>query len=148
MEPTPPTPSGEGVKEPEPKTLPETGLIETYGGRPWSDAWNRLRTQGIATDLRTVLPVEVERRFGEIVPGENDFDTCFREWWLVEIRHARSAGVITFVTEATLPYRTGVGVQKYQARLKRLVRLFFPIVRDAQINFLVQPRRVDRESAA
>ncbi len=148
VEPTPPTPSGEGVKKPEPEPTLETGHVETYGGTPWNDAWNRLRTQGLATDLRAFLPTDVERNFAEIVPGQNDFDSCFREWWLVEIQHARSAGVMVFVTEATLPERTQIAIRKYQARLARLVRLYFPIVRDAVVRFEVRPRRVDRESAA
>lgn len=148
LEPTPPTPSAEGVNQPEPELPPEAGAVETYGGAPWDDAWNRLRIQGVATNLRAILPTAVERNFAEIVPGQNDFDACFREWWLLEIRHARAAGIITFVTEASLPERTQAGVRKYQVRLARLVRLYFPIVRDCDVRFEVKPRRVDRESAA
>jgi hypothetical protein len=79
------------------------------------------------------IPENVARRQGFTViapsPGytpqseSNDYDVCFRSWWLVDVRVMPNG--ILLVTEAEDEDATAQGMEKYKTRLSSMARLLF-----------------------
>jgi hypothetical protein len=94
----------------------------------------------LKSDLSSI-PASVARRFREVKPGENDYDTCFREWWLLDVRRDEAERVV-IVTAADDVHATDEGLVKYKSRLNKLARSVFANTRGRQFAFEVQRGKV------
>ena len=73
------------------------------------------------------------KSFQPIRPGENDYDTAFRDWWLIE---ARPTGLgLLLVTGAGDVAATHAGIAKYETRLTHHAKKFFGV---GQVSFVIQ----------
>lgn len=99
------------------------------------ERWDNVIAQ-LKEDLCSV-PANVAKAkgFSEVLPGQNDFDTCFRAWWLVSARNMPN-GMLCF-TVAENDELTEAGIDKYKERLAKLVRRFFSLDKKKPVNFKV-----------
>jgi hypothetical protein len=133
-------PSGETSASVEVLPLPRSGVTNAPD-ETLSEAnpeqlrrWDSFRML-LKEDL-SAAPAVVAKRFSEVRPGVNDFDACFRDWWLV--RFSFSPGPIEFITEAADVAATQAGVEKYHNRLVQRASLLFPIVKGDRVKFTVR----------
>lgn len=61
----------------------------------------------------------------------NDYDVCFRDWWLVDVR--RMPNGLLLITEAEDEEATAAGLQKYKSRLLRLAQRYFYAMRSKPV---------------
>jgi hypothetical protein len=118
----------------EPLTEPEKQLpLPPQGGGQRPDdrqAWNDLYIE-LKSELQSIAPnIAKAKGFTTVKPSEgsqptwdNDFEICFREWWLKEAR--RLPNGLVLITEAGDYAATQQGLEKYRARLERLAQKHF-----------------------
>lgn len=88
-------------------------------------AWQNFRLR-LKSDLASVPQTLAQAKgFAEIRAGVNDFDTCFRDWWLLEVQ--RSLRGILLLTAAADEDATAHGMEKYRKRLEGTARRFFGV---------------------
>jgi hypothetical protein len=126
------------VTDPKNPPYPPAGRvneIDPVDQERWDNLKSTLKTQLCST------PQNVARRqgFTEIIPGQNDYDSCFLEWWLLEVRRG-DGGAVQFVTEASDEAMTRAGIAKYSARLAMNARhyFYFGLARDTAVSFEVR----------
>jgi Helix-turn-helix domain len=118
-------------------TLPDapSGFMGVASAEQWR-RWNSFRML-LKEELALPPTAAAGRSFSEIRKGENDFDACFRCWWLFEIMPGGS-NEIRFRTEALDPSCTDAGIAKYRQRIERAIRLLYPISKEERISFVVR----------
>lgn len=84
------------------------------------------------------------RNFAQLVHGQNDFDTAFRDWWFEDLE--RWKGGVIIGTQATDEDATARGIAKYSSRLEHLARKHFGIGNMVAIHFVFRncEKRGDR----
>jgi len=87
--------------------------------------------------------------FTPIAHGENDYDVCFRSWWLawLDVTDDGNTKLWLFMTEASAPGWTAPGIAKYVVRLVRLAREIFRIPREHKVRFVVRATEEERKCA-
>lgn len=114
-------------------TLPgREGEIDPVDRGRWNSLLVELK-QGLCS---TPANVERAKRWKAIKPGENDYDACFRAWWLLEVE--RTASGLRLITHAGDEPTTEAGIAKYEKRLQSLVRKHFELGADAEVAFEVR----------
>ncbi len=120
---TPLPPAAQGVADP--KT--EARRVENFR-----------RFQLLKTELKIDLLGQPRHpNFRPVVPGAEDFDACFRDWWLDEVRY--DGDNLRLMTVARDPMLVVLGQEKYRSRLDRLLRSFFSPNGRYTVTFNVQP---------
>lgn len=119
---------------PEPTTISPTPLRGVRTTADQRSRWSHFLTM-LKSDLGSI-PDNVARAkgFTTLVKDQNDFDSCFREWWLSEI--VERGQEVEFITEASHRSLTQAGVEKYRNRLTQTLRKFFPL--DATVTITVR----------
>lgn len=82
-------------------------------------SWGRFRA-ALKQELFADAPLVAHRNLREIVPGEADFDACFRDWWLIGLDGGGGAGPPRLVTESGDAEHTAEGLRKYRKRIELL----------------------------
>ena len=124
----------EPPKEPSPwnhSPLPPSRGVTSLPSERWSGFLTRLKS-----DLALVPATFAGGRLHELVPGENDFDAAFRDWWLEDLV-CRDDGWM-FLTAAVDAALTRRGVEKYRKRIERIAHEVFSIPQRQQISFRVR----------
>jgi hypothetical protein len=98
--------------------------------------WNNLLVELKEGLCSTPANVEAAKRWKTIKPGENDYDTCFREWWLTDVVQLQDG--MHFFTVAGDRSATEAGIKKYLARLAKLVRKYFELEASRAVSFEVR----------
>jgi hypothetical protein len=131
--------SAEALADPKglPPTPQERGVKIT---KVEIELWDRFR-QLLQSELYSIPGnLAAAKKFYEVKPGENDYDACFRCWWLDAIgtrRHGLLAGGAIFFTIADDEDATETGIAKYRERLVRIVRQCFQLGKDQAVTFKV-----------
>ena len=87
------------------------------------DRFNSLKLQ-LKSDLCSTSPrLAKAKGFAEIIPGQNDYDSCFVEWFLRRVE--RKADGLVLFTEANNHDLTKSGLKKYEKRLAQAAWLRF-----------------------
>ncbi len=96
--------------------------------------WDEFRTM-LKSELHSI-PGNLGSRFSTLKPDQNDYETCFDQWWLLEWK-MRPDGLhlITFANDEDA---TEAGIAKYQSRLVRLARKYFNLEPSLAVRFAVQ----------
>jgi hypothetical protein len=98
-------------------------------------------------DLRSISAKLAEnKKFLEIEPGQSDYDTCFREWWLAEAK--RLPNGLLLRTMAGDEDATEAGITKYRGRLTKLARQHFGWPGNKPVNFHVMRKPKTPEELA
>lgn len=102
------------------------------------ERWETLKLQ-LREDLCAVPPnVAREKGFTEVRPGENDYDACFKAWWLDGVK--RLPNGVLFVTIAEHEEITRQGLEKYRKRLLAMARRYFQLPKDRPVTISLKSR--------
>jgi hypothetical protein len=96
--------------------------------------WDEFRTM-LKSELHSI-PGNVARKFPTLKPDQNDYETCFDQWWLLGwMVGPDGLHLITFANDEDA---TEAGIAKYQSRLVRLARKYFHLEPSLAVRFTVQ----------
>jgi hypothetical protein len=91
-------------------------------------AFSRFRLK-LKQELCDAMPLGKQQHMPTLVPGAEDFDSCFRDWWFVAFRPRGPGEPWLVETDSPDPELTRRGLEKYRQRVERLmVRHFGAIV--------------------
>lgn len=132
---------GETLVDPKKPTLPSQGrvtdrVVEVGRDARWDDFILLLKSEMFSIPGN----LAAAKGFSEIKPGQNDFDTCFREWWLDAIGtrpQGLLAGGAVLYTMAEDADATEAGITKYRDRLVRIAKKCFQLGTDQPVTFKV-----------
>jgi len=93
-------------------------------------AWGRFRL-ALKQSLCGTIPFGKQKRMATIVAGIEDFDSCFRDWWLRSCEQLEASSVV--VTDAAAPETTKQGLEKYRKRIEQLMVRHFGVVVKIQV---------------
>lgn len=125
--------------EPLEPTLPAQGRVNV--DELDRDRWNQLILM-LKSELYSIPNnVALAKRFTVIAPSpgftpqsvDNDFDVCFRAWWLKSVK--RLPNGLLLVTTAEDEAATEAGIVKYRDRLVRLARRYFQTGPEKPVTF-------------
>lgn len=126
-----PAPVPGPAPEPEPTANSPTPLRGVRTTADQRSRWAHFLTM-LKSDLGSIPDnVAKAKGFTTLVKDQNDYDSCFREWWLTEI--AERGQETEFITEASHRSLTQAGVDKYRNRILLTLRKFFPVGAHATI---------------
>jgi hypothetical protein len=140
----PPTPRERGEKNSPVEIAAQGAGAADEAGERLASSWSLFKTR-LKFGLRDA-PVGLANRFSEIRKGQDDYDACFREWWLVRREDAEER--VLLVTQAADPEATEAGIAKYKSRLVSEARGAFANARGRTFEFQVEPVARSLEIAA
>ena len=113
--PTPPLPGGVENKPPAAKA--ELPHVDAF-------AWGRFRL-ALKQALCDAMPLGRQQRMPSVVKGQEDYDACFRDWWLRGWGFADGGDALRLETDSADPESTRRGLEKYRRRIEDLMVSYF-----------------------
>lgn len=95
-------------------------------------AWGRFRL-ALKQYLCDAMPLGKQKHMPKIVGGQEDFDSCFRDWWLRSAGQRDGIAAPVLLTDAADPDATRCGLAKYRKRVEELMVRHFGAVVEIQV---------------
>lgn len=122
----------------EPEAIPPTpqGVKNEAVSSELSHGWTALKF-ALKEALRGLpLGVQAGKGMREIRPGMDDYDSAFRDCWLLDVQ--QRPGETVFIAGASDESATAFAFTKYADRLQRLARLSFGLDRRCKVRFVLR----------
>ena len=79
------------------------------------------------------MPLGKQKRMPKVVAGVEDFESCFRDWWLRSAGQGDGIAAPVVLTDAADPDATRCGLAKYRKRVEELMVRHFGAVVEIQV---------------